>query len=384
MLAWQPTLFSLNQHKANTGFSKKPLSVCFGNTKIKTEFPLTTIDFSNYEGFSQNEKIALGEKLFQAFKNDSIAAIKLPRFDYSLFQSHYDHVKTVIDLPSDQLKAYVSHPASLTGIQFDVGFNPHDKSHENDPKRLVIKYRAKDNQLPTTECPEFLPSSKVVFETLHKLGVLACEALGLYLQNTGTVSDPPFFKKMVFDESGQTNFSTLWVNHYPATQSKATPPPNASNVIGAEHKDTSLLTLLPPATQNGLEVFHPKQEQWLPISLSQTQNKILIFPSGLMSKVTNNLIPHNKHRVMTPPNPTQPRTSLTLFLLPHKNRPVLSITGQRLFKDGVGPAAHCLKSSAAEPDEHLVTVAQVHRLNPAFGHRLQQVTQRFFSNNSQQ
>jgi isopenicillin N synthase-like dioxygenase len=329
---------------------------------------IPTLDFTNYEQLPKDQKILLGQKLFNALQTHTIAYIKGHGLSPLLIKKHYQLVEEMLRLDPHILNKYRSEPYSLTGLQSNVGFNALNKAAFVDPKRFVIKYRNKENRLPIEEeLPGFEANNRLIFDSLNRLGVQVAESLGLYMNQQGYVANPNFFKDMISDDKGEKNFNVLWINKYPRHFSEND---TGEIPIGAKHKDTSLLTLLPPASIPGLQVLNPETKQWLPVELPLNDDRVAILSSGLMSKITEKLIPHNIHRVISQPNSTEGRTSLTFFLLPHRDAPITKLNGSVLYESGALPAKHCLLASAEPMEEHLVTLQNVKMHNPAFGHQL--------------
>lgn len=120
--------------------------------------------------------------------------------------------------------------------------------------------------------------------------------------------------KVDFASSVDKSVQTLYrVIHYPPIGEHA---PGA--VRAAAHEDINFITLLPAATDTGLEVLG-KDGQWHKVGTDA--NSIIVNVGDMLDLMTNGFYKSTSHRVVNPEGEAanRPRFSMPLFLHPHSN-----------------------------------------------------------------
>lgn len=175
-------------------------------------------------------------------------------------------------------------------------------AHEDNPYPGILL----DNLWPYNDVPQFKAHTLAVYEALEEAGrkVLRPMALDLGLPEE-------FFLPL-----------TRWGNailrglHYPPINPKDLP------AIRAEaHEDISFITLLPAATDTGLQLL-TKQGDWLPV---ETDAKAIIVNVGdMMQRMTNHKYVSTTHRVINPEGEAGKRSrySMPFFLDPNPDASV--------------------------------------------------------------
>lgn len=158
--------------------------------------------------------------------------------------------------------------------------------------------------LPANRFPAELPEARtVLLELFHALDAVALDlldALGRWL-------DLPDGVLRALARGGN---SVMRVVHYPPLGPDA--PPGA--LRAAEHEDVNLLTVLPVATEPGLELL-TRDGRWVPLN---PPPGVLVCDTGdMMQWITGGRIPSTTHRVVNPPAMAdRPRYSLPFFCHP--------------------------------------------------------------------
>jgi isopenicillin N synthase-like dioxygenase len=143
-----------------------------------------------------------------------------------------------------------------------------------------------------------------LFHSLDACGSLLLRAIARYLR-----ADEEAFAHMV--DGGN---SVLRAIRYPGPDEVQSVP---GQLWAAAHEDINLLTLLPEATEPGLELLQ-RDGTWLPIMPVRGQ---LIADSGdMLQRLTNGLFPATTHRVVAPPEAQGPRYSMPFFQHPHPDQ----------------------------------------------------------------
>lgn len=119
-------------------------------------------------------------------------------------------------------------------------------------------------------------------------------------------------ERQFFTSMTEEGSSLLRAIHYPATQSG---PENG--VWAAAHTDINLLTVLPKATANGLEVQMP-DGTWTRVQVPD--NCFIVNVGDSLENITNGYFRSARHRVVADPEtPNEERYSIVLFIHPRSN-----------------------------------------------------------------
>ena len=93
--------------------------------------------------------------------------------------------------------------------------------------------------------------------------------------------------------------SILRCIHYPPLENLDT----AGKVRAADHEDINLITIMPGASELGLEILD-KDGSWLPV---EAKYDYLIVDTGdMLSRITNDILPATTHRVSSSCRKTYP------------------------------------------------------------------------------
>jgi isopenicillin N synthase-like dioxygenase len=160
--------------------------------------------------------------------------------------------------------------------------------------------------------PEFEAVMQRLFDAQEAFALELLDAVCLYLGLA-----PGFFRAMA-DEGN----SVLRVIHYPDV-GEAVP----GAVRAAAHEDINLMTVLPAATQPGLEL-QTRDGTWLPVA--SPPGSMVCDTGDMMALVTGGRLPATTHRVVNPPaGGDGGRFSMPFFLHPAPNVVLTPIAGER-------------------------------------------------------
>lgn len=117
------------------------------------------------------------------------------------------------------------------------------------------------------------------------------------------------FSMPLQDMAVNSTRTQLRVLYYPALTGKE----QEGAVRAADHTDINLITLLPAATQPGLEVLD-SQGNWVPVPCDP--GTVVVNAGDMMEMASEHYYPSTRHRVRNPVGEAayQPRMSLPLFL----------------------------------------------------------------------
>lgn len=149
------------------------------------------------------------------------------------------------------------------------------------------------------EVPEFEKVLTEYYLQVDALGAIFLEACALFIDE-----EPGLFRDMA--REGDT---IVRVIHYPPV-SEGVP---AGSVRAAAHEDINLITLLPGATAEGLEIL-TREDEWLPIRAGH--DHYIVDSGDMMQNLSNGLFRATTHRVVNPTDTTSERFSMPCFIHP--------------------------------------------------------------------
>lgn len=146
----------------------------------------------------------------------------------------------------------------------------------------------------------FKAASLALYDALHRTGASIIRAIARYL---GAPEDE--FMRMI--DGGNT---ILRLIRYPAPGEVEMPE---GAVWAAAHEDINLITLLPEATDPGLQLLR-RDGTWLDIN--PVRGQLIADTGDMMQRLTNGVIPSTTHRVLAPRRASGPRYSIPFFVHP--------------------------------------------------------------------
>lgn len=156
--------------------------------------------------------------------------------------------------------------------------------------------------------PEGLPRLQSVtyalYEQFDRCGQQLLSALAEYLQ-----LPQDFFVPLTRDGN-----SILRLIHYPAVDESAETTRNGS-IRAAAHEDINLMTLLPSATDGGLQILRRSDGQW--VDVKEGPGELIVDTGDMFQRLTGNFIRATTHRVLNPMSfgaPNRPRYSMPFFM----------------------------------------------------------------------
>lgn len=73
----------------------------------------------------------------------------------------------------------------------------------------------------------------------------------------------------------------------------------SGSIRAAAHEDINLLTILPSATESGLEILRKYDKKWIPVN--DKRGEVVIDTGDMFARLSNNYFPAITHRVVNPP-----------------------------------------------------------------------------------
>ncbi|HLD16267.1 MAG TPA: 2OG-Fe(II) oxygenase family protein [Coxiellaceae bacterium] len=161
---------------------------------------------------------------------------------------------------------------------------------------------------PHGRCPDCLrPITQRLYEELTRLA----SVLLRWIEKHAPLSIQKNLSLPLSEMIRDSHHTLLRIAHYPPLTGQEP----AGALRAAPHEDINLLTLLPAATAEGLQVLN-SQGQWIEVPLNP--NWIVVNIGDMLEECTEHYYPSTKHRVINPSGEQakQPRLSMPLFLHP--------------------------------------------------------------------
>lgn len=311
----------------------------------------------NLQDFVQGDALrrkVFVQKLGQSLSKYGFVAIAGHQVPDQLVKNYYQTVPAVFGLPMDIKKQYVRADLGRNRGYYELG--QETKALVDGGPKVFADLKenwhsgAPDtmNLFPKQGPANFQTQNLQLFQQMEKTSLILAEALGEYLDSIG-LNDKGYLKSILVDQGKPIGNHLMRTIHYPAVPAtdQAAYKPGEPVIRAGQHFDMNLFTLLPEATEAGLQIM-PRENgketgQWLPI---HSQAGTLIMNVGDMlslitgGKVNENgkiveqgAIPSIRHRVVGDSTTlNKPRYSIPFFATPHYEKPLRNLkTGEELM-----------------------------------------------------
>ncbi len=282
------------------------------SSTITPKRQVNTISLASYTKGNAQEKKKFVDDLFVGLKEYGFIILKDHDVSPDLLKDAYKMLEQFYNLPLDKKKTYISDKG---GGQ--RGYTAFGTEHAKDSPVMDLKefwhvgrevadnhpfakYYPK-NIWPDDSVPGFTNLFQKLFSQLEQAGIQMMEAL------TGPLEvEKDYFKNMV-----QEGNSILRLLHYPPIPDGVDP----RCVRAAAHEDINFITILPAATQSGLQL-KDRDGSWLDIE--SDFGTLIVDVGDMLSRLTNDVLPSTTHRVINPQDGTnKSRYSMPFFMHPH-------------------------------------------------------------------
>lgn len=183
---------------------------------------------------------------------------------------------------------------------------------QSDLKEFFHMYNFQD--FPVEDLPTPLRTAQLVYE-MQNLG------LALLRHIAKDIVDHSIVDTVV--HGNKTLFRTIY---YPALQQGE----ELTGLRAAAHEDINLITLLPAASDSGLEVLD-KQGNWHLVEYEE--GDIVVNVGDMLQMLTNHEYVSTTHRVQNPEDLTLDRVSMPLFIHPHPDYNLGQMTSQEYLDE---------------------------------------------------
>lgn len=270
-------------------------------------FDVATVHLDDFSRGSAATRQAFVDTLGTSLVETGFVKVDGHRVTAQDIDAAYQAAKDFFALPLEVKERYVMPKGA-------GGYTPFGTEHAKDSEAIDLKefwhvhqdvppehalFAAYGANVFPDEVPHFQPAMMRLYRDLEAAAQTLLEAIAIHL-------DLPerHLADMVVDGR-----SVLRIIHYPPIGK--TPVPGA--VRAAAHEDINLITLLPAATESGLELLD-RDGSWHPVD--GLEGEIVVDAGDMLSRHLNNVIPSTTHRVVNPDTDDVARYSMPFFCHP--------------------------------------------------------------------
>lgn len=272
-------------------------------------FQVATVHLSQFTGGNESERAEFVRVLGASLKHTGFVKVAGHKVTTADVNGAYEAAKAFFALPEATKRAYF-----IPGGGGARGFTTFGSEHAKDnpvgdlkefwhvgqelPPGHALKPLYGDNLWPA-EIPSFKAHTLALYRALEDCSQTLLEAIALYLElPLRSLAD------MVIDGN-----SILRIIHYPALKDRYI----EGGVRASAHEDINLITLLPAATDGGLQLLD-REGQWR--AVDGLEGEIVADAGDMLSRHVNLRIPSTTHRVVNPSSPDVVRYSMPFFCHP--------------------------------------------------------------------
>lgn len=264
------------------------------------------LDIRMYISGDKKEKKYFIKEIGDALAKVGFFTITGHEVNGSYLDKMYGEVRTLFDLNESVKTRYENAAINRQRGYTSFGVEKAKDAHKPDLKEFWHIGRegksALDNVWPS-ELPVFKHSMLEFYNKMDEISFTLLKALSLYLGK----------KEEFLPGTCLGGESILRMIHYPAIGEEAIKKIPEGSVRAAAHEDINLITLLPAATSEGLQLL-TKDGEWMDV---ETEGNCIIVDSGdMMQNMTGGILRSTTHRVANPKDFSKPRYSMPFFVHP--------------------------------------------------------------------
>lgn len=264
-----------------------------------------TLDYS----LNQTDPNKFSNQLFEALKDYGFVVLKNHPVDNNLVKKAYDELETFF-------KKETGYKEQFTHESRQTGFIPFGLEHAKDKSpdlydlkefwqvaRVDFEKEKKEEYFHDnvwTDNEDFNETLKLLYGEFDCLSRDLLNAIGKALG-----MEEGFLEKLVVDGN-----SILRGIHYPPIDGMSV----EGNVRAAAHEDINLITIMPGASETGLEILD-KDGKWL--SVEANYDYLIVDTGDMLARITNDILSATTHRVVNPKDPSTRRFSMPFFVHPN-------------------------------------------------------------------
>lgn len=287
---------------------------------------VATVDLRDFTDGSQSTRDQFVSTFGKSLADTGFVRVGGHAIDPTILAAAYAAAAEVFGLPADVKDRYDS--ASTSGAR---GYTPFGLERAKGASIVDLKEfwhvgRDSGSSAPNLwprEVPAFRSSMNTLFTKMDAAASTLLEALAEYFDlPTRTLAD------LVTDAD-----SLLRVLHYPALGDQTV----EGAVRAAAHEDINFITLLPAATDAGLELMD-RDGNWA--AVDGLEGELVCDTGDMLSRFLNGRIPSTTHRVVNPSDAVSERYSMPFFCQPRPEvvltpPPALLAAGEELVSPAI-------------------------------------------------
>ncbi len=272
------------------------------------EQTIPVVDLHDFDDESRRD--AFVQKIGDAVRNFGFVAVEGHGVPSDLVHENYRLFERLFALDDETKRKYEFPERGRERGYTSFGVEHARDSEKPDLKefwhlgRELARSHALADRIPANvwpdEVPELREHSLELFSAMEAAAQKMLAALSLFLGR-----EAEFLPSLAKDGN-----SVIRVIHYPVCDGFDEP----GTMRAASHEDINLITLLPEATQSGLELL-TEDGEWMPIP--SLPGQIIVDTGDMMQRLTNDYIPARTHRVVNPRGEPTDRYSMPFFCHPH-------------------------------------------------------------------
>ena len=276
----------------------------------KPAFQVATVHLSQFREGTPKERVEFIRLLGDSFRHTGFVKVAGHQVRPADVEGAYAAARAFFALPEAVKRTYL-----VPGSGGARGFTSFGSEHAKDnpvgdlkefwhvgqelPEGHPLKAIYGDNLWPEAEVPGFKAHTLALYRALEDCAGTLLEGLALYL------SLPEHSLADMIREGN----SILRIIHYPALRDRYI----EGGVRSSAHEDINLITLLPAATESGLQLLD-RYGTWH--AVDGLAGEIVADAGDMLSRHVNLKIPSTTHRVINPDNPDAVRYSMPFFCHP--------------------------------------------------------------------
>ncbi|GLH69557.1 oxidoreductase [Geothrix rubra] len=276
----------------------------------RSAFQVETVHLTQFEAGEARDRADFVRRLGDSLRDTGFVKVAGHRVEAADIRGAYDAARAFFALPEGTKRRYL-----LEGSGGARGFTPFGSEHAKDnpvgdlkefwhvgqelPSGHPLQALYGENLWPEAEVPGFRAHTLALYRALEACAGTLLEALALYLGlPERSLAD------MIVDGN-----SILRIIHYPALRDRYL----EGGVRSSAHEDINLITLLPAATDAGLQL-QDREGNWHAVDAGA--GEIVADAGDMLSRHVNLKIPSTTHRVVNPDSPDAVRYSMPFFCHP--------------------------------------------------------------------
>lgn len=273
-------------------------------------FQVETVHLSQFREGTAKDRAEFIRVLGDSFRHTGFVKVAGHLVQPTDVEGAYSAARAFFALPEEVKRRYL-----VPGTGGARGFTAFGSEHAKDnpvgdlkefwhvgqelPAEHPLKAAYGDNLWPEAEVPGFRAHTLALYRALEACAGTLLEALALYLG-----LPERHLADMITDGN-----SILRIIHYPALRDRYIP----GGVRSSAHEDINLITLLPAATDSGLQLLD-RDGTWR--AVDGLAGEIVADAGDMLSRHLNLKLPSTTHRVVNPDDSEAVRYSMPFFCHP--------------------------------------------------------------------